>query len=258
MSPRSRVGRDDWVKALLRLLDEGRVPAEVSLTELSPLVGPGMTKGSFYSPMHFGRGGSGSNGPPPGSASRPASVTGIAALHAVVIAEWKRSRVAALPDATVGMVRDPLDRLHIIWAAAGASAVRDDAMRRWAATSPAAIAKPARAAIPAAAAAVAEVDKIVTSYLEAALVDLGLTGPESAALARYLAAALRDPAIAGNEKEFKTVLRVLARAAEFPQDGPSRELTADERRALRRIQRLLAADDAGQELPPGQAETGEA
>jgi hypothetical protein len=239
MSPRSRVGRDDWVRALLGLLDQGRVPGEVSLTELSGLVGPGMTKGSFYSPMHFGSG-------------------GIAALHVAVITEWQRSRIAGLPDTTVGLVRDPLDRLRLIRAAAGAFAVRDDAMRRWAATSPAAVTKPARAAIPKAAAAVAEVDRIVTNYLEPALVDLGLTGPESAAMARYLAAALRDPAVAGDEEQFNTVLGVLARAAEFPQDGAARELTADERRALQRIQRFLAADPASEELLPGQAETGKA
>ena len=233
MSPRTRVSRGAWVEAMLGMMDQGLVPAEISLTDLSRQLG--MTKGSFYS--HFGE-------------DRRAE------LLAAVISEWRSTRIAALPETAVGSVRDPLDRLRMIRAAAAATAVRDGAMRRWAASKRPARDPAAAEVIEAAAAAVDEVDRIVTGYLVPALVDLGFTGDEPAALAALLSAALREPVIAG---EFEVVLGVLARAAAYPQEGPpgeggaGRELTTEERRTLQRIAtRLLAADTAAEELPPAQ------
>ena len=83
MSPVHKVTREDWVMASLSLLDQDRIPEEVSLTELCGILG--VTKGSFYSHFRDGR---------------------LPALHAAVSSQWLRNRVATLPDAAVGAVRD--------------------------------------------------------------------------------------------------------------------------------------------------------
>lgn len=233
MSP---VTREDWVDATLGLLDSGRLPPEVPLAEMCQLLGVG--EESFYT--HFGD---------------------VGELRAAAAAQWRADRIAALPGPPAGAVRDPVDRIRMIQAALAGTAVRDAAMRRWA------------AADPAAAAEAAEADRVLASYLVAALTDLGLAGREPEAVAGVLAAALRT-----EQGNFEVVLGVLARAAVAPPGAPDVEgvagaepgqtvqfvappggWTAAQREALTRIARLFAAGRGTEEpLPgPGREEAGE-
>ena len=237
MSPRKKVTRQDWVGTALRLsLDQDRLPAAVPVEVLCRSLN--VTKGSFYA--HF-RGG------------RPE-------LDAAVISQWLRDRVAALPDIAVGAVQDPLDRVRMIRAAIADSAVRDGAMRRWAASDRTA------------AEAVAEADRIVTSRLERAVADLGFAAAEPDALARWLAAALRSQSIAEDQDGFDAVLAVLSRSAAVAALGSVTAddavvlyaggggLTGDERTVLQQVVHLLAGRRDPGALPPvqGQAQASEA
>ena len=226
--------------ALMSMLDAGRDPSKISILELGQRLS--VTTGSFYN--HF-----------PG---------GRAELDAALISQWKRERIAALPDTSVGAVHDPLDRLRMIRTAMAVTAVRDSTMRR-------------RAAVDqSSAAAVAEADRIITSYLGHALADLGLTGRCPEAVAGWLLPGLEFPPLAADQGSYETVLEILARAAAVTQGGPvvgavaegdavvlysvARELPASARMALQRMVRALAAGESAEELVPGQeeAEVGEA
>jgi len=216
----------------MSMLDAGRDPSKISILELGQRLS--VTTGSFYN--HF-----------PG---------GRAELDAALISQWKRERIAALPDTSVGAVHDPLDRLRMIRTAMAVTAVRDSTMRR-------------RAAVDqSSAAAVAEADRIITSYLGHALADLGLTGRGPASLAGWLLPGLEFPPIAADKGSFETVLEILARAA--AQEGPvvgavaegdavvlytvGRELQASQRMALQRLVRALAAGEGEEELVSGREE----
>ncbi len=181
MSPRKKVGAQDWVDALLGALDADRTPAETSVADLAGILG--VTKGAFY--PHFAN---------------------TAALYEAAIAEWLRDRLAAMPYTAVssaGAVRDPLDRIRKIAEALANRGTRDGAMRRWAATDTVA------------ANAVALADRIVISHLEHALTDLGFPAAEAAAQAAFIAAALRSTSIAANQESFNLVLDGLDRAAAY-------------------------------------------
>jgi AcrR family transcriptional regulator len=230
--PRTKTTRQKWVETTLALsLDQDRLPDEVSIEKvLAPALG--VSKGSFYS--HFREG-------------RPE-------LHAEVISQWLRDQVAALPEITVGAVKDPLDRIRMIRAALASTAVRDGAMRRWAASDRSA------------AEAVAEADRTVTSRLERALTNLGFAAAEAAAVARWLAASLRSRAIADDQAAFDAILQVLGRAAEvnaietvsdgetvvlYPSGG---QLTGEEQQALEHMAHLLTRRRDPSDLPRVQRE----
>jgi AcrR family transcriptional regulator len=233
MTRRRRATREDWLAALMSVLDAGRDPSKISILELGKRLS--VTTGSFYN--HF-----------PG---------GRAELDAALISQWKQERIAALPDTSVGTVHDPLDRLRMIRTATAVTAVRDSAMRRRAAFDQSS------------AAAVAEADGIITSYLGHALADLGLTGRGPASLAGWLLPGLEFPPLAADKGSFETVLEILARAA-VAQGGPvvgavaegdavvlftvGRELQASQRMALQRLVRALAAGEGEEELVSGQEE----
>lgn len=238
MSPMQKVLRRQWVEAALRVLDQDRLPPEESLTQLAARLG--VSKGSFYS--HFRAGGR-------------------AELYEAVVQQWLADQAAALPGTAVGAVRDPLDRIRLIRASTVANAVRNGAMRRWAAAG-------SEPGAQAAADAVDEADQALDSYLVAALTDLGLTGAEPVALAAVLGAALQTPASQDGPDDFETLLIVVARAATLPQGGPLVEeapgaapgqvirytaegrLTADEQAALNLIaKRLAGRRDAGEDDP---------
>jgi AcrR family transcriptional regulator len=222
------------------MLDAGRVPSDISILELGKLLGK--TTGSFYNYFPGGR----------------------AELDAAVISQWRQDRIAALPDTSVGAVHDPLDRLRMIRTALALTAVRDSTMRRWASVDQSS------------AAAVAEADQIVASYLGHAMADLGLTGRGPEAVAGWLLPGLEFPPLAADQGSYDTVLEILARAAAVTQGGPvvgavaegdavvlysvARELPASARTALQRMVRALAAGESAEELVPGQeeAEVGEA
>lgn len=230
------------MNAALSLLDSGRPPSEVSVAEMCRLLG--VVEESFYG--HF---------------------RDVGEFHAAVAAHWLGDRIAGLPGPAAGIVRDPVDRIRMIRAALAGTAARDAAVRRWAATDPAA------------AAAAAEAARVLTSHLKAALTDLGLADRESAALADWLAAALQVEAKALDREGFETLLAVWARAAAIPSEAPAveavpgaepgqtvyfaappRGLTTDEQAALNQIARLFAAGRAAEQQLPGQdrEETGQA
>src|SRR5690349_15109245 len=108
MSPSTKITREQWVKHASDLLRQGRIVADIPISELCELAG--VTKGSLY--RHF-----------PG---------GMGELDAEVIQRWAADNSASqLRDALAG-IRDPLDRLRRLWERLAATAVRDGAMRRWA------------------------------------------------------------------------------------------------------------------------------
>jgi AcrR family transcriptional regulator len=201
MSPVKKAGRADFASAMIALISEGRAAVTVTVADLCGLLR--VTRGSFYN--HF-----------------PAGMT---SLHDEVIALWLRGRLASLPESAVDAVREPLDRLRMLRAAAEDNALADDAMRRWAVTEPRA------------AAAVTEADRVVRGHLERALTDLGFTGPEPEALADLLAAALSagGSATRASPGAWETVLGVLGRAAATAPGGE------------------LAREPAGVEVAPGAA-----
>ena len=104
MTRKRRATREDWVAALMSMLDAGRDPSKISILDLGQRLS--VTTGSFYN--HF-----------PG---------GRAELDAALISQWKRERIAALPDTSVGAVHDPLDRLRMIRTAM-ASPIRASTVR---------------------------------------------------------------------------------------------------------------------------------
>ena len=178
------VDRQRFIDAALGMLAEGRNLAEVSVADLCIRARAG--KGSFYSPGHFREG-------------------KLPELHREVIAVWLRESAAAseVLRATLGTVRDPLERLRMIRAAGGTDAVRADAMRRWAVTSDTA------------AAAVADAAGPVLAHISAALSDLGFPAADAGALARLLAPVL-GPA---DDAAVDVLLRTLDRAARDLRSG---------------------------------------
>ena len=225
------------MNAALGLLDSGRLPPEVSLAEMCHQLG--VAEESFYS--HFRDAGE---------------------LCAAVAAQWLDDRIARLPEPAAGAVREPVDTIRMIQAALAGTATRDAAMRRWAGVAPAA------------AAAAAEADRILTSRLMAALTDLGLAGREPEAVARVLATALQ-----AEQGSFEVVLGILVRSAAVLPEAPAveavpgaepgqtvyfvappRGLTADEQAVLTRVARLFAAGRGTEEPLPGRdgEEAGEA
>lgn len=229
MSPRKVVQRQDWVAAMLTAMDNGRPPAEVSLNELA--AGLKVTKGSFYA--HF-----------PGGAEE---------LRQAVAQQWLAGVTAMLPGPVVGAVRDPVDRIRMTRAAVAGNSARDEAMRRWA------------AAEPAAAAAVAEADRIFASHLAPALTDLGLARPEAAAIADVLVASLH-----AGQGNFDAILAVIARAAAVPAEAATagdaagrvvrftarRDLTATQRDLLDQIASQFASGPDPASTVPGGEEAG--
>src|ERR1017187_1764125 len=187
MSPRTKVTREQWIASTTELLDQGRIPADLSLLEHCARMG--VTKGSLYSESHF---------------------RSLQDLYGEVIGRYLRDSTAGGLASSMQAVRDPRDRLRLLRARALETALRDGAMRRWAPREPAA------------AAAVAQVDSEVAAHITTALRDLGLDGEDASVMAGVLMAAFAgayqsapappraDPAT------FETLLAILARAATAP------------------------------------------
>lgn len=254
MSRSTRLTRDNFIAGMFAALDQGHY--DISLTDLCTALG--VTTGSFYS--HFGD---------------------MPELHSAVTDIWRRERIAALPDTSGDGVHEPLEILRKIREAAAASAERDSTMRRWAVTSnpgsAVGVKAPAWArSAPAVAEAVAEVDQIIADDLTRAVTDLGFTGGEATACARWLAAGLQVADTARDREGFEVFLNVLARAEAFTTQGPevtsaagepdavriyatARGLPEAERRALGEVARLLAAGRGpeGPQLGQGRAKAGE-
>jgi len=184
MSPRVKVTREEWISSTLQLLAQGQVPASLSLSEQCARLG--VTKGSFYSRGHF-----------PG---------GDTDLYDAVIARWlEQNELGALADA-MNAIRDPLDRLRLLRARAHDRAGLDGTMRQWAQSDAGVI-----AAVPAAAAAVAEAGGAMTGHVEQALQDLGYQPDEVSVLGPLVTGAVAEGRL--EPGAFDVLLGVLVRAA---------------------------------------------
>jgi AcrR family transcriptional regulator len=229
---RGRVAsRETWIAAASGMLSEGRTPAEVSIAELEQAAGA--TRGSLYT--YFPK---------------------LSDLHRAVIAWWHDEHRQAALDRTVSSVADPAERLRLLRAVIAGNATRDNAMRRWAHTEPAA------------AAAVAEADGAAAGHIGRALRDLGYSARDANALTPLIATLLPF----AEARDFEVMLQILIRAAGTDQrrstevdvaHGPdgqmvmylvAKDLPAEERRHLREEALRFAAavkDDSEQ------ADTGE-
>src|ERR1017187_9281487 len=154
MSPLIKVTREQWIASTTALLDEGRIPADLTLREHSARMG--VTKGSLYSQSHF---------------------RSLHDLYSEVIRRYLRDSTAGGLASSMQAIRDPRDRLRLLRSWALETALRDGAMRRWAAREPAA------------AAAVAQVDSEVAGHVTTALRDIGLGGEDAAVMADVLMSA---------------------------------------------------------------------
>jgi AcrR family transcriptional regulator len=183
MSPRTKVTREEWIASTTGLLDQGRVPADLTLLDLCTRMG--VTKGSLYS--HF---------------------SGLQDLYAEVIGRYLRDSPTNGLASSMQAIHGPLDRLRLLRARALETAQRDSAMRRWAEYEPAA------------AAAMAQVDSEVAVHVTTALRDLGLPGEEAAVMADVLMSAFAYHAAPAPPRAdpatFETLLAILARAATAP------------------------------------------
>jgi AcrR family transcriptional regulator len=183
MSPRTKITREQWITAMVGLLDDGRNPADMALSELCEHLG--VTKGSFYA--HFSG--------------------GLGELHQGVIGRWLQDNPVVPLTSTLTAVRDPADRLRLLWAQLAETARPDGAMRRWAARNGQA------------AAAVATVDRQVMEPVTAALSDMGFLPAQADVLAAFLTSAFAgayhsvpDPPPADPDA-FETLLEIIGRAA---------------------------------------------
>jgi hypothetical protein len=187
MSPLIKVTREQWIASTTALLDEGRIPADLTLREHSARMR--VTKGSLYSQSHF---------------------RSLHDLYSEVIRRYLRDSTAGGLASSMQAIRDPRDRLRLLRSWALETALRDGAMRRWAAREPAA------------AAAVAQVDSEVAGHVTTALRDIGLGGEDAAVMADVLMSAFAGayhaaPALPrADPAAFETLLAIVTRAATAP------------------------------------------
>lgn len=180
--------RDDWVDLGMRILDDGRVPAEIGAKRAGQEIGVG--KGSFI--HHFGD---------------------VGGWYRLIIDRWKQEDENARAEQAIDVVRDPLDRLRQLRRAAERHDVRRTSMRRWARSveddKPRSCAADAEKAL-------RESDEAIFGHVTAALSDLGLAEEETAALALVLAPEVgcgHARIAPGGSGEFEALLAVVARAA---------------------------------------------
>lgn len=170
---RGRVAsREHWIAAASGLLSEGRTLAEVSIPELEQAAGA--TRGSLYT--YFPK---------------------LSDLHRAVIGWWRDEHLQDALDRTVRSVADPAERLRLLRAIVAGNATRDNAMRRWAHTEPAA------------AAAVTEADAAAAEHIGRAIRDLGYSARDADALTPLIASMLP----LAEARDFEVLLQVLVRAA---------------------------------------------
>lgn len=227
--PVKKTDYEEWVRAGLALLDgaradgdqpeepspgprkvigTGRYLPEVKLSEICALVAkmnglPSLSKGSFYNHFH----------------------DGLMAFYQAVIDAWKKDRDRALEDSQVTVIENPADRLRVLRSYAEKTAVRADAIRRWAAAADA-----GEEGADEAASALAASNDAVLAILTAALADLGLPSGRRGAdgmaqtYARVIAAEFgcgRGPMTIepGDADGFRNLMRGLTVMAARPQHG---------------------------------------
>src|ERR1039457_6966830 len=89
MSPRTKVTREEWIASTTELLDQGRVPADLTLLDLCTRMG--VTKGSLYS--HF---------------------SGLQDLYAEVIGRYLRDSPTNGLASSMQAIHGPLDRRRLL------------------------------------------------------------------------------------------------------------------------------------------------
>ena len=181
-SPRGSATREDWLIVGMRLLADGRSPADIPLSELAAATG--VSKGSFYA--HF-----------PG---------GLDELHKELLARWVAQ--LQLPQVSDDMraVRDPADRIRLLLERALAAPGVPGAMQRWAAASDDV------------AAAVRMAQDVIGDHAAKALADMGLAPADAALLSRLLVRAFLGSrrADAGMRAELDALIEFVQRGTAAP------------------------------------------
>jgi hypothetical protein len=177
MSPPQKWTRQTWIDTATGMVDDGVNLGEVNLQRL--LDASGASKNSFYNNFR---------GPARGDLSE---------LYAEVIRWWKVQRVPAILDTLLNGVQSPVERLRILRSLLAGNAVRDEAMRRWAATNRDV------------ADAVAEGDKAIACHLIDALRELGYQDNEAEDWAEVVVAIIQSV----RPQAYETLLRKLDPAA---------------------------------------------
>src|SRR5262245_16398582 len=182
-APRGSATREDWLAVAMRLLTDGRCPADVPLSELA--AGAGVSKGSFYA--HF-----------PG---------GLDELHTEVLERWvARLQLPQVSD-DMRAVRDPADRIRLLLERALAAPGVPGAMQRWAAASEEA------------AAALGKAQDAIGEHAAQALADMGLAAADAALLSRLLVRAFLGSLRGddGMRAELNAMIEFVQRGAAAPQ-----------------------------------------
>jgi hypothetical protein len=143
VAPPRKWTRQSWIDTATKMVSDGANLGEVKLQQLFDA--NGAAKNSFYNNF----------------------TGGLPELHAEVITWWKAQRVPAILEAALNAVENPLERLRILRSVLAGNAIRDEAMRRWAVTDPAA------------AQAVTDGDKAIAAHALEALHQLGYQGTEA-------------------------------------------------------------------------------
>jgi hypothetical protein len=143
VAPPRKWTKQSWIDTATSMVDAGANLGEVKLQQL--LDANGAAKNSFYNNFQGG----------------------LPELHAEVITWWKAQRVPPVLETALGAVENPVERLRILRSILAGNAVRDEAIRRWAVTDPAA------------AQAVTDGDAAIAGHALQALHQLGYQGTEA-------------------------------------------------------------------------------
>ena len=181
-SPRGSATREDWLAVGMRLLADGRSPADVPLSELATATG--VSKGSFYA--HF-----------PG---------GLDELHKELLARWVARLQLSQVDDDMRAVRDPADRIRLLLERTLAAPGVPGAMQRWAAASDDA------------ATAVGMAQEVVGEHAAKALADMGLAAADATLLSRLLVRAFLGSSRgdAGMRAELDALIEFVQRGTAAP------------------------------------------
>lgn len=221
--------RDEWIALGIRMLDEGRVPAEIGYARAAAEIGVGI--GSFN--HHFGKKKGGE---------------GVAEWHAAIIAKWHDDHKNARAEQAIELTGDPEEKLLRLRLAAERHAARDGAMRRWAAyvaaDTPVSCADKAQEAL-------MESDKEIFADVEAALLDMGLPPRQVEALALVLAPEVGCgwPQVpVGDSEKFRALIEVPLLAAQAARPSAARvvEVTGDDGEVVLGVVAIRPGADASE------------
>jgi AcrR family transcriptional regulator len=196
--------RDEWIALGVRMLDQGRVPAEIGYVRAGAEIGVG--KGSFV--HHF----------PDGAAE----------WHTGIIELYKNLRRDILAEQAIEMTGDPEEKLLRLRVIAERYAARDAAMGRWGAS---VMDDKPKSCADLAQEAVMEIGKEIIAHAQAAFLDMGLSPLEAEAEALLIAPELGCPRVpVGDAAKFRALLdvRLAAGKAGQPTAAELVEVTGDD------------------------------